>query len=141
MPARRNRKKSRTKAPTSAGTDPTAGRDALLPTRPDVDLAVEPALLVEPALPAALGEPEVLVEQALPAVLNQPALPAVVPGELLPPVDVPAAVDAPVVADLPKVAGRPKAPTAGPPQGGGTRSAGGRGQPAGQSRRYAFRRS
>ncbi|WP_330465719.1 hypothetical protein [Micromonospora zamorensis] len=139
MPARRNRKKSRSTAPTS-GTDTAAGHDALLPTRPDFDLAVQPALLVDPALPAGLGEPAVLVEPALPAVLSQPAPPAVVPGELVPPFDVPAAVDAPVVADLPKVAGRPKAPTAGPPQGGGTRSAG-RGQQAGQSRRYAFRRS
>ncbi|MGC5310165.1 hypothetical protein [Micromonospora zamorensis] len=141
MPARRNPKRSRTATPTSAGTDPAAGHDALLPSRPDVDLAVEPAFLAELALPAALGEPAVLVEPPLPAVLNQTALPAAVPGELVAPLDVPAVADAPVVADLPKVTGRPKAPTAGPPQGGGTRAIGGRGQQAGQSRRYAFRRS
>ncbi|MEU7591196.1 hypothetical protein AB0A95_33490 [Micromonospora sp. NPDC049230] len=59
----------------------------------------------------------------------------------LPAVDVPAVVDAPAVGDLPKPTGRPKAPTAGPPQGGGNRSGGGRSQQAGQTRRYAFRRS
>ncbi|MFJ6168578.1 hypothetical protein ACIQH6_25895 [Micromonospora orduensis] len=140
MPARRKPKRTRTATPAPTGADPAAGHDALLPTRTDLDLAVEPALLVEPALPAAVGEP-VVVEPALPAMLNRSAPLAAVLGELVPPVDVPAVVDAPVVAELPKAAGRPKAPTAGPPQGGGTRATGGRGHQAGQSRRYAFRRS
>ncbi|MFD6568202.1 hypothetical protein [Micromonospora profundi] len=137
MPARRNPKKSRTPRATPLGTDPAAKRGPLQPTRSDLGLAVEPAL-AEPAVPAALvDETAVSID---PAVLVEPAVPAGALGELVPPVDVPAAVDAPTVADLPKSAWRPAAPTAGPPHGGGGRS-GGKSQQAGQPRRYAFRRS
>ncbi|MEU8181493.1 hypothetical protein AB0B85_23365 [Micromonospora sp. NPDC049044] len=128
MPARRNPKKSRTPRATPLGIDPAAERGPHPPTRPD--LAVEP---IEPALPAA----------AVPDALALPVdVPAAVDNALALPVDVPVAVDAPPVEGLPKTAGRPPAPTAGPPQGGGNRSGGGgRGQQAGQTRRYAFRRS
>jgi hypothetical protein len=104
MPARRNPKKSRR---TPLGTNPTTEHGRPRATRPDLDLAVEPA----------------------------------VQTELTTSIEVPAAVDAPAVGDLPKSAARPAAPTAGPPQGGGGRSGGGRSQQAGQTRRYAFRRS
>ncbi|MGC4863891.1 hypothetical protein ACLQ3B_00445 [Micromonospora sp. DT53] len=158
MPARRNPKKTRTPRVTPLGVDPAAGPGPLSPTRPDLDLAVEPVLpaaLVEPVLPAALVEPVLpaaLAEPALPAALVEPVLPAAVLDEVAPPVvvpaavdvpavvEVPAVVDAPAMGDLPKTAGRPKAPTAGPPQGG-VRSGGGRSQQTGQARRYAFRRS
>ncbi|MEV4766059.1 hypothetical protein AB0J89_25885 [Micromonospora chokoriensis] len=147
MPARRNPKKSRRTPP---GTNPTTEHGRPRAARPDLDLAVEPAVQAERAVLAEPMLPAVLVEPALPAVLVEPAeptLPAVrvesaaVLGELTPSIDVPAAVDAPAVVDLPKSAGRPAAPTAGPPQGGGGRSGGGRSQQAGQTRRYAFRRS
>ncbi|MET8199677.1 hypothetical protein [Micromonospora taraxaci] len=141
MPARRNPKKSRR---TPLGTTPTTEHGRPRAIRPDLDLAVEPAVqvergvLAEPMLPAVLVEPVLPAESALPAVRVESAA---VLGELTPSIDVPAAVDAPAVGDLPKSAGRPAAPTAGPPQGGGGRSGGGRSQQAGQTRRYAFRRS
>ncbi|MBM0233025.1 hypothetical protein JNW91_14840 [Micromonospora sp. STR1_7] len=132
MPARRNPKKSRTPRATPPRPGPAANHGPLLSSRPDLDLAVEP---IEPALPA------VLVEPAEPAVLAEPVVPAAVPGELAPSIDVPPAFDAPVIAELPKAQGRSTAPTAGPLQGGGGRAGGGRSQQAGQTRRYAFRRS
>ncbi|MGA4729741.1 hypothetical protein ACWEOS_09175 [Micromonospora taraxaci] len=150
MPARRNPKKSRR---TPLGTNPTTEHSRPRAIRPDLDLAVEPAVQAERAVLAEPMLPAVLVEPAVPAVLVEPAVPAeptlpavrvesaAVLGELTPSIDVPAAVDAPAVGDLPKSAGRPAAPTAGPPQGGGGRSGGGRSQQAGQTRRYAFRRS
>ncbi|MGW3893074.1 hypothetical protein ACWD69_30735 [Micromonospora chokoriensis] len=126
MPARRNPKKSRR---TPLGANPTTEHGRPRATRPELDLAVEPAVQTErPVLPEPML-PAVRVESA--AVLGEPA----------PSIDVPAAVDAPAVGDLPKSAGRPAAPTAGPPHGGGGRSGGGRSQQAGQTRRYAFRRS
>ncbi|SCE96661.1 hypothetical protein [Micromonospora chokoriensis] len=144
MPARRNPKKSRK---TPLGTNPTTEHGRPRATRPDLDLAVEPAIQAERAALADAASREVLAEPALPAVRVEPALPAVrvepaaVLDELTTSIDVPAAVDAPTVGALPKSAGRPAAPTAGPPQGGGGRAGGGRSRPAGQTRRYAFRRS
>ncbi len=76
MPARRNPKKTRTPRTTPLGVDPAVGNGPLPPTRPALDLAVEPAL------------PTVLVEPALPAVFGEPALPAAVLDEVPPPVDV-----------------------------------------------------
>ncbi|MEH1168141.1 hypothetical protein V6V47_22425 [Micromonospora sp. CPCC 205539] len=146
MPARRKTKKSRTPAPTKLGPDPAVGDGPLSFAAAGPDL---PATLLEPALLAPtlpLG-PTLPLAPTLPLGQTEPALPVVQVEPVLadghvepaPPV-VPAAVEASAVDDVPG-SGRPKAPTAGPPQGGGNRSAGGRSQRAGQPRRYAFRRS
>ncbi|MFC4017788.1 hypothetical protein ACFOW4_07500 [Micromonospora sp. GCM10011542] len=66
-----------------------------------------------------------------PTDVDRPPVPPVVPVPDLPAVDL-AAVEPPA---------RPAAPTAGPPLAGGNRAGGGRSQRAGQTRRYAFRRS